>query len=199
MSMSFKRVDPASVAGYAPKANGHIGNVYARLQELINALVEVQYFGPNAFDFKTRAGSMTEAFAEAFMADFIRFAESIATATSNIAGALGSGKITVSVDPKKLDPPAPSAVEYVEVDTSRLSDLATTTVPGRFDALIAELDAHVGTVKSLDWVSKTQEATMHAVMNWTKNASEKARTFQSELVTFVNNQIDAVEKADTVA
>jgi hypothetical protein len=199
VSMSFKRVDPASVASYAPKANEHIGNVYARLQELINAVVEVQYFGPNAFDFKIKAGTMTETFAEAFMKDFINFAQSIATATSNIAGALGSGKITVTVDPKKLDPPTPSSVEYVEVDTSKLSELAATTVPGRIDALTAELEAHVGTVKGLDWVSNTQEATVAGVVKWTSAASEKARAFQQGLAKFISEQIDAVNKADTVA
>lgn len=195
MSSSLKRVDPGSVATYGPAANTHAGNVFSVLQGLLNDVVGVQYFGPNAFKFKTDAGKQADTFADAFMKDFINFAQSVASQTSNLAGSLGGGKINITVDVSKLNPPTPEVVDYVEVETTALTELIE-TVDRRFQSVKDELDSHVKTVKGLDWIGNTQQNTMEFVTTWTSKARTTADDARTALVDFIKAQIEQVDAAD---
>ena len=61
-------------------------------------------------------------------------AEAVRTSTTNIAAALGGSPISIRLDPRPITPPAPAAVDFVDVDTAALEALVPVVVD-RFESL----------------------------------------------------------------
>ena len=91
--MTVVRVNPQSVHAYGADAQEKFTEIRTQLQTLVNEVTEVRYFGPNAVDFKTRAGQMAAEFANNLNKDLGAIAEAIRTSTSNIAASLGGAPL----------------------------------------------------------------------------------------------------------
>ena len=60
--MTLIKVDPVSVRQYGDKAQTSFGEIRARLQQLSDDVVSVNYEGVNAADFKKRTGQIAAQF-----------------------------------------------------------------------------------------------------------------------------------------
>ena len=67
--MTVVRVNPESVRAYGADAQTGFDAIRTDLVALVNEVTEVRYFGPNAVDFKTRAGQLAADFANKLNAD----------------------------------------------------------------------------------------------------------------------------------
>ena len=117
--MTVIRVDPASVRGYGTQAQGIFDTMHGELVALVNDVVAVRFFGPNAVAFKTDSGKVAADFANKLNTDMGAMADAVRTSTSNIAASLGGSAITIQIDSKAITPPSPETVDYVDVDTER--------------------------------------------------------------------------------
>ena len=120
--MTVIRVDPqASVLGQ--QAQGIFDTMHGELVSLVNDVVAVRFFGPNAVAFKTDCGKVAADFANKLNTDMGAMADAVRTSTSNIAASLGGSAITIQIDSKAITPPSPETVDYVDVDTGALESL----------------------------------------------------------------------------
>ena len=117
--MTVVRVDPQSVRDYGRQAQSIFDTMHGELVTLVNDVVAVRFFGPNAVAFKTDCGRVAADFANKLNADMGAMADAVRTSTSNIAASLGGAAITIHLDPKAITPPSPETVDYVDVDTER--------------------------------------------------------------------------------
>ena len=63
--MTHIRVNPESVQAYGRAAQAQFEQMHQSLVDLVNDVVNVQYFGPNAVAFKTECGQIAATFASA--------------------------------------------------------------------------------------------------------------------------------------
>lgn len=193
--MTVIRVNPTSVAGYGRRAQDIFGEIHAELVRLVNGVVEVHYFGPNAVDFKTRAGQLAADFANKLHADISAMAEAVRASTSAIASSLGGQPITITVSNKAITPPTPAAVDYVDVDTDKLSALQP-VVTGHFNALAASLDSHLSALTSTDWTGNAKDTAVASVGRLTSNARSKCQEAQRSINEFIAKQVESSLAAD---
>ena len=148
--MTHIRVNPESVRAYGRHAQAQFEQIHQSLVDLVNDVVNVQYFGPNAVAFKTECGQIAAAFANALHLDMAAFAEAVRASTSNIANALGGAPITIQLDNRAITPPTPPTVDYVDVDTAALEALVP-VVTARFDVIRTSLMSNASQLHGTDW------------------------------------------------
>ena len=85
--MTLIRVDPESVRGYGREAQGIFEQIHDALVRLVDDVVAVRYFGPNAVAFKTECGRVAADFANRLHVDMAAMADAVRRSTSNIAAA----------------------------------------------------------------------------------------------------------------
>ena len=107
-TMTLIRVEPESIRRYGHAAQANFDGMHASLVELVNQVVAVRYFGPNAFRFKSEVGRLAADFANRLHLDMQAMAEAVRTSTTNIAAALGGSPIAIRLDPRPITPPAPA-------------------------------------------------------------------------------------------
>jgi hypothetical protein len=196
MSTSFKRVGLESVQGYPGQASAHATTITTTLNSMIKSVVEVQYFGPNAFNFKTQAGQLAEKWAEGFLTTFLNFTDAVTKSTTNISGSLGGNAVNNSFAADAIKAPAAEPDRgFVEVETTALDSLIG-TVGGYFDAVRSEIDSHMRTVESLDWAGNAQQKAIGMAQQMTATLKESANTGQTSIVEFISKQITSVDEAD---
>ena len=193
--MTVIRVNPASVVGYGNKAESTFGEMHTSLTNLVNQVVNVRYFGPNAVKFKTDIGTIAADFANALHKDMAKMADAVKASTTAIAQSLGGQAITIQVSPKAITPPVPPTVDYVDVDTSALESL-TGTVDSRFAELNAGLDANLTSLSATDWEGKAKEAAVQVVTSFTTSAKTKCTEAQTKINAFINKQVEVATTAD---
>lgn len=193
--MTVIRVNPQSVTTYGQQAQVKFDSVRAELEQLVNAVVEVRYFGPNAVTFKTRAGELAAEFANSLNRDMNQMAEAVSASTSAIASSLGGASLRLAVNGTPITPPVPESVDYVDVDTAALSSL-TTNVNRHFQSISALLDSHLSSLQATDWQGNAKEQAVSAVSSFTTSAKTKAETAQQGLNNFITTQVDSVVAAD---
>ncbi len=193
--MTIIRVNPASVQAYGNDAQEKFNTIREELVALVTATVEVRYFGPNAVDFKTRAGELASNFANDLNRDLGAIADAIRTSTSNIAASLGGSAIDISVNGSPITPQAVASVDFVDVDTSALDGL-TSTVNRHFASISALFDGHLAKLESTDWEGNARTDAVSNVTRFTQSAKGKCEEAQTQLNTFITNQIEAVLTAD---
>ena len=81
--------------------------MHGELVSLVNDVVAVRFFGPNAVAFKTDCGKVAADFANKLNADMGAMADAVRTSTSNIAASLGGSPITIQLDSKAITPAEP--------------------------------------------------------------------------------------------
>lgn len=114
--------------------------MHASLVRLVDHLVAVRWFGPNAVACKAHSGRLAAEFAHRMHVDLAAMADAVRTSTSNIAAALGGGPIQLHIDQRPITPPAPVAVDHVDVGTAALEAMIP-LVAQRFDELRGQLAA----------------------------------------------------------
>jgi hypothetical protein len=169
--------------------------MHASLVELVNQVVAVRYFGPNAFRFKAEVGRLAADFANRLHLDMQAMAEAVRTSTSNIAAALGGSPISIRVDPRPITPPAPSAVDFVDVDTAALEALVPIVVD-RFESLRAGLASNVTQLQATDWQGNAKRLVVEAVTRVTSSARTRCDTAEGAITSFVRSQLESVLAAD---
>lgn len=195
--MTVIRVDPASVRGYGTDAQAKFEGIRTELQTLVNAVTEVRYFGPNAVDFKTQAGQMAADFANGVSQDLGSIAEAVRVITTNIASSLGGAGVSIAVNGSPINPPAVTAVDYVDVDTTALEAL-TSTASKHFATIDDLFDSHFSKLQSTDWVGNAKDQAVQQVQEFTSMAKSKSAEARESLVQYINNQLAAVRDADRV-
>ena len=193
--MTVIRVNPDSVRSYGNAAQGIFDAMQTSLVSLVNEVVAVRYFGPNAVQFKTEAGRMAAEFANKLHADMAAMADAVRTSTSNIAAALGGAPISIRIDPKPIVPPTPQVVDYVDVDTSALESLMP-SITSRFTALRDGLTSNLTQLQSTDWEGNAKLTAIDAVSSFTASAKSKCDSGEQSLTSYVRSQLQSVVAAD---
>ena len=113
--MTLIRVNPESVRGYGRQAQSAFETMHQSLVELVDEVVAVRYFGPNAVAFKTECGRMSADFANRLHMDMGAMADAVRRSTSNIAASLGGAPIHIQIDNRPIAPPVPQAAWGVDI------------------------------------------------------------------------------------
>ena len=193
--MTIIRVVPESVEAYGREAQSIFDSMHTALVSMVNSVVEVRYFGPNAVRFKTEAGALAADFANKLHLDISAMAEAVRASTSAISGSLGGAPLTITVDSRPITAPTPETVDYLDVDTDALSGLAP-TVSGHFTSLRSGLSSHLGKLSATDWHGNAKLTAVDAVSGYTSAAQGKCDTADSSIAAFINAQIDSVTTVD---
>jgi hypothetical protein len=193
--MTLIRVDPESVRAYGREAQAIFEQIHDALVRLVDDVVGVRYFGPNAVAFKTQCGRVASDFANRLHADMAAMADAVRRSTSNIAAALGGDPIVIQIDPKPITPPAPQTVAYVDVDTAALEG-AVPVVSRHFSSLRHGLSSNVARLQATDWEGNAKLAAVEAVQQFTSSAQQKCSSAEHALTTFIKDQVDNVTLAD---
>jgi hypothetical protein len=193
--MTIIKVDPASVRGYGAAAQGIFDSMQSSLVSLVNEVVAVRYFGPNAVAFKTECGRLASEFANALNKDMQAFAESVRISTSNIAASLGGAPISIQVDNRQIVPPAPQVVDYVDIDTAALESLVPVVI-GRFNALRQGLATNQTNLGKTIWEGAAKNSAEIAVGRLTTSGNGKCDEAEQSITRYMNDQLQSVLAAD---
>jgi len=193
--MTLIRVDPESVRGYGREAQNIFEQMHEALVSLVNEVVAVRYFGPNAVAFKTECGRMAADFANRLHADMGAMADAVRSSTSNIAASLGGEAIVIQLDPRPISPPTPETVAYVDVDTAALEGMIP-VVNRQFSSLRQGLTSNVQRLQATDWEGNAKLAAVDAVQGFTTSAQQKCDSTEQTLTKFVTEQVNSVTQAD---
>lgn len=193
--MTIIRVNPQSVHDYGRGAQDKFATIHTELVALVNDVVAVRYFGPNAVSFKTQCGQIAADCANKLSADLGAIADAIKASTSNIAASLGGQPVIISVEGSTISPPSPQVVDYVDVDTSALSD-AVPVVQAHFTAIKTALADHLSSLVSTDWEGNAKIQAVELVSGFTSKAQASADETQTSLVSYINDQVQSVVAAD---
>lgn len=193
--MTVIRVNPASVQAYGADAQAKFEAIRTELVQLVDTVATVRYFGPNAVDFKTRAGQLAADFANRVNQDLGAIADAVRTSTSNIAAALGGAPLSLSVNGGTIAVPAIASVDYVDVDTSAL-EAVKPVVDRHFATITGLFDSHLQKLVATDWEGNAKEQAVGQVRGFTSSATAKSTEAQQTLNAFITNQLNAVLTAD---
>ena len=193
--MTVIRVNPQSVHAYGTDAQAKFDAIRTELVGLVNAVTEVRYFGPNAVDFKTKAGQLAADFANKVNQDLGAIADAVRVSTSNIAASLGGAPVSISVNGAAIAAPAVATVDYVDVDTSAL-DALRGTVDRHFATIAALFDGHMEKLGATDWTGNAREQAVTAVRGFTSAAKSKCNEAQASLNNYISKQVTSVVTAD---
>jgi hypothetical protein len=193
--MTLIRVEPESIRRYGHAAQAIFDGIHGSLVELVDQVVAVRYFGPNAFTFKSEVGRLAADFANRLHLDMQAMAEAVRTSTTNIAAALGGAPISIALDPRPITPPVPAAVDFVDVDTAALEALVPVVV-GRFEALRQGLSSNVTQLEATDWQGNAKRLVVEAVSRVTTSARARCDTAEGAITSFVHTQLEGVLAAD---
>lgn len=193
--MTLIRVVPESVHAYGREAQTTFEHMHQSLVTLVNDVVAVRYFGPNAVAFKTECGRIASAFATGLHTDMAAMADAVNTSTSNIAASLGGSPIRINIDAKPITPPTPETVGYVDVDTGALEAVAPVVIR-HFDALRTGLNTNLAGLRGTDWEGTAKTNACDAVQRFTTSATGRCDDTQASLTEYINNQVNSVLAAD---
>lgn len=193
--MTVIRVDPDSVRSYGRQAQAAFETMHRSLVELVDEVVAVRYFGPNAVVFKTGCGRIAADFANRLHLDMGAMADAVRRSTSNIAAALGGEPIHIQIDSRPISPPVPVTVDYVDVDTAALEAIVP-VVARRFTELRSGLAGNFQRLQATDWEGNAKLAAVDAVGRFTTSARAKCDTTERDLAGFINRQVQTAVAAD---
>lgn len=193
--MTHIRVNPASMTAYGNQATEIFGQMHSELETLVTMVTEVQFFGPNAVDFKTKCGQLAETFAQNLHKDMAAMAEAVRVSVSNIQGSLGGAVVNIQVEGKTISAPAVASVDYVDVDTAALEALGP-SVGNKFIMLEGFLGDHLSRLTSTDWEGNAKSQAVSTVSNFTTTAKGRCTEARETITAFINEQVTAVTTAD---
>lgn len=195
--MAVIEVDPASVLKYGDAAARQFKGMDRALKGLVDAVVQVKYYGTNAAEFKTKGSELAVEYATAMHKDMKSVSDAVQKATTAISKSLGGRVVSLPV------PSAPT-VSRVNVsrgdgteglDTSALEQLIP-TVNKHFVEIERLLEEHQSAIKATRWKGNSKEAAVRAVSNFTRSAQQASRESKKALTEFISSQIRAAKAAD---
>ncbi len=196
MATGVVRVDPQSIRGYGTSAQEIFGRIRADLESLVQDVVNVEYKGENAVQFKTDCGRMAADFATALAADLRTIADAVRTSTSNITRALGGGPVVIQVDGGAVNvPPVPPGDGTYSADPSGLENLKG-TVRNRFAAVNEQFTTHLSKLQATDWTGNAKEQAVQSVTHFTTKAKSKVGEATREVTGYIEKQLEALDTAD---
>jgi len=193
--MTLIRVEPECIRRYGYTAQATFDEMHGSLVGLVNQVVAVRYFGPNAFTFKSEVGRLAADFANRLHLDMQAMAEAVRISTTNIAAALGGSPIAIRLDPRPITPPSPAAVDYVDVDTAALEALNPVVVE-RFEALRRGLRTNVSQLQATDWQGNAKRSVVDAVARVSASARGRCDIAEGAITSFIHSQLEGVLAAD---
>lgn len=198
MSDQLKVVNPVEVRAYGTRINNRVDEMFNELNLLCANVVEVDYFGANAFRFKTDAGQKATEFANNMANQINALKDGVSKATSNISGSLGGQPITIDVSDNTITPGTPQADSGTQIANPTALDDLVSQVGTRFDSLRSSIDG----LKQLPgndrngWMGQARDQTEDFVNQWCSSAKSSCDTSQESLTTFITSQRDSVVAAD---
>ena len=193
--MTLIRVNPQSVREYGIQAQHLFESIATSLDRLVDDVVAVRYYGPNAVAFKTECGRLASDFGARLYADIGAMADAVRRSTSNIAASLGGQPITIQLDNKPIVAPTPESVDFVDVDTAAL-EAVVPVVGTHFTSIRDALTTHFQRLQQTDWEGNAKLAAVDAVGGFTTSARQSCDSSQQALTTFIRSQIQSVIVAD---
>jgi hypothetical protein len=194
--VSDVRVNPPSVRAYGTTAQETFGSIRTSLETLVSDAVAVDYYGPNAVDFKTKCGQLAVDLANALTQDMTKIADAVKTTTSNIAASLGGGPVDIQFNGSAITAPAvPQGDESVGANLPALEGMKA-TANGHFTAISEQFTNHLSSLQQTDWVGTAKENAVGAVTGFTNGAKTKIQEANTEMNTFVDKQIEEISKAN---
>lgn len=194
--MSDVRVNPPSVRAYGQTAQETFGNIRTSLETLVSDMVAVDYYGPNAVDFKNKCGELASGLANALTKDMTKIADAVKTTTSNIAASLGGGPVDIQFNGSPISPPAvPTGDESVGANLPALEGMKA-TANTHFQAVTEQFTNHLSSLQNTDWVGTAKENAVGAVTTFTNGAKQKIQEANTEMTSFIDKQIEQITKAN---
>lgn len=193
--MTLIRVNPESVRGYGTEAQNLFEAMHQSLVQMVNEVVAVRYFGPNAVAFKSECGRIAADFANKLHLDLGAMADAVRQSTSNIAASLGGAPIMIQIDPRPITPPVPETVDYVDVDTTALAAVVP-VVTRRFTELRQSLTSNFQRLQATDWEGNAKLMAVDAVGGFTTAAHQKCDAAEQTMTEFIRRQVDTAVAAD---
>lgn len=193
------RVNPASVRQYAGQAQESFQQVHKSLENLVNDVTQVNYYGPNATQFKGQCQTTAVEFAEALNADVRNIIDAVRNTTSSIAGSLGGGPISIEYSGGSVSAPAipQGDGESVGANLPALEALAD-TVATHFNAIGERLTAHLQALNSTDWTGNAKESAVSSVTRFTNDAQGKVDEASQKISQYIRDQVADVRSKDSV-
>lgn len=194
--MSDVRVNPPSVRAYGVSAQESFGAIRQSLEALVSDAVAVDYYGPNAVQFKTKCGQLAADLANALTQDMTKIADAVKTTTSNIAASLGGGPVDIQFNGSQISPPAvPQGDESVGVNLPALEGMKG-TASSHFTAVSEQFTNHLQSLQNTDWIGTAKDNAVGAVTGFTNSAKSKIQEANTEMTTYIDQQIEQVNKAN---
>jgi hypothetical protein len=138
---------------------------------------------------------MAEEFGRSLHRSMGAMADAVRVSTSNIAASLGGAPVDIHLVDKAVVAPAPSVVDYVDVDTSALEALLP-VVDGHFTSIRDALQRHLDALRRTDWEGNAKLNAVTRVQSLTSNAAAAGDEARVGLTSFIRDQIDRVVLAD---
>jgi Flp pilus assembly pilin Flp len=201
MSEQKKVVTPEVIRAYGRTVNGKIDTIFTALNQLCVDVVEVEYHGTNAFNFKTQAGEKAAAFGKEMVKSINALKEAIAAATSNISGALGGESIALDLSDNALTPQSPNKPDGSEVADPTALNTLVQTVTTRFSEITTAVDENLRALTDMPreapgWQGDARDSTEQVVGDWTKSVKTLCENSEKDLTTFIKDQNTAVQERD---
>lgn len=194
--MSDVRVNPPSVRSYGVAAQESFGAIRQSLEALVSDAVAVDYYGPNAVQFKTKCGQLAADLANALTQDMTKIADAVKTTTSNIAASLGGGPVDIQFNGSQISPPAiPQGDEAVGVNLPALEGMKG-TASSHFTAVAEQFSNHLQSLQNTDWIGTAKDNAVGAVTGFTNSAKAKIQEANTEMTTYIDQQIEQVNRAN---
>jgi hypothetical protein len=193
--MTLIRVEPESIRRDGITAQTIFDGMHGSLVGLVDQVVAVRYFGPNAFTFKSEVGRLAADFANRLHLDMQAMSEAVRTSTTNIAAALGGSPISIHLDARPITAPSPAAVDFVDVDTAAL-EAVIPVVTDRFEALRHGLGTNLSQLEATDWQGNAKRTVVDAVGRVTAAARARCDSSEAAITSFVRRQLESVLAAD---
>lgn len=193
--MTLIRVNPESVRGYGREAQNVFEAMHQSLVQLVNDVVAVRFFGPNAVAFKTECGRVATEFATKLHTDMGAMSDAVRQSTSNIAASLGGAPIVITLESRPITPPTPATVDYVDVDTAALEGVMPVAT-SHFANLRQGLTTNLERLGATDWEGTAKINAVDAVQGFTTSAKGKCDTTEQALTDYIERQVESVLAAD---
>lgn len=194
--MSDVRVNPPSVRAYGTSAQETFGSIRTSLETLVSDAVSVDYYGPNAVDFKNKCGQIAAGLANALTLDMGKIADAVKNTTTNIAFALGGPPVDIQFNGAEISAPAvPAGDESVGANLPALEGMKGTAAT-HFAAVSDQFDSHLTSLKNTDWVGTAKENAVGAVTGFTNQAKAKVEEAKAEMTKYIDKQIDEINRAN---
>jgi hypothetical protein len=194
--VSDVRVNPPSVRAYGQSAQEMFGSIRTSLEALVADAVSVDYYGPNAVQFKTKCGQLASELANALTQDMTKIADAVRSTTTNIAASLGGGPVDIQFNGATISAPAvPQGDESVGANLPALEGMKA-TASSHFAAIGEQFANHLSALQNTDWVGTAKENAVGAVTGFTNSATTKVQEANTEMATYIDKQIEEINRAN---